>query len=102
MHIKIMPRMGDIFSALANPVRLKIITLLSRNERCVCEIAVAIKRERSVTSRYLASLAQVGLLKSRRKGKMVLYRLKDKRVLKLLSIGQDMIKNPVKRQREER
>ena len=49
-------KQADILSALAHPIRLKIVDLLSGGEKCVCEIFPAVRAERSNVSRHLAQL----------------------------------------------
>ncbi len=70
--------------------------MLGAGERCVCEIAEALGRERSVVSRHLMILEQAGIVQFRSVGRMVIYRLRDKRALNLIAIGIDMVKHPVK------
>ena len=67
---------AEIFKALANPVRLDIIDLLSDGEKCVCEIQSALKKyEQPHISKSLSKLKSVGLIKDRREGMNVYYSL---------------------------
>jgi len=75
-----------IFKALCNETRLKIIELLLKGERCVCEIIPFTKRTQSTVSIQLAKLESLGIVKSRREGKSVYYRLTNKKVRKILGI----------------
>jgi|UniRef100_A0A7V3PSG2 ArsR family transcriptional regulator len=96
MHINSRPSIDLIFAALAHPVRLEMVATLATGEKCVCEIAGALGRERSVVSRHLMILEQAGIVQSRSVGRMVIYHLRDKRALNLIDIGIDMVKHPVK------
>lgn len=92
MHIKTSPGPDTIFAALAHPIRLEMVAMLSQGERCVCEIAPELDRDRTVVSRHLLILEQAGILKSRTDGRRVFYRIKDKRALELIDIAVEMAK----------
>ena len=67
---------AEIIRALAHPLRLEIVDLLAKGERCVEDIASAVGSERSNVSRHLMVLASADLLNSRKKGLNVYYSLK--------------------------
>ncbi|MEO0005694.1 MAG: metalloregulator ArsR/SmtB family transcription factor [candidate division WOR-3 bacterium] len=94
MHIKTSPGPDTIFAALSHPVRLEIVAMLSQGERCVCEIAPELDRDRTVVSRHLMILEQAGILLSRQEGRRVIYKIADERVLELLRICLEMVKKP--------
>lgn len=73
-----------IFKALSDETRLRIVEFLLDGERCVCEIIPHTKRAQSTVSLQLAKLESLGILKSRRKGKWIFYRIADKDVIKIL------------------
>ena len=52
--------------ALADETRLRIFTLLTRRELCVCEIEDMLNLSQSLVSNHLAVLRQAGLVKARR------------------------------------
>lgn len=73
-----------IFSALADPIRIKILLLLSGGERCVCEILPAFERSQSTISKHLSILYNAGLLDRRIEGNRTIYSIKNRRVVELL------------------
>lgn len=75
-----MNKVIKILKALSDETRLKIIKLLLNGEKCVCEIFPCVKRTQSTVSIQLARLESAGLLESRREGKKVFYRIKDRRI----------------------
>jgi len=75
---------SQLFKALADKTRLKILLLLDIREMCVCEIMVALNLTQPTASHHLGILEDVGLVKDRREGKWVFYSLKDKRITKLM------------------
>jgi DNA-binding transcriptional ArsR family regulator len=62
-----------VFKALADPIRLRILGLLSFREMCVCEVMVALDLTQPTASHHLRILENVGLVKDRKEGKWVFY-----------------------------
>ncbi len=60
---------------IADPNRLRILTLLARGERCVCDIETPLDLPQNLTSHHLAALKRAGLVRDRRDGKWVYYSL---------------------------
>jgi ArsR family transcriptional regulator len=77
MAVQIAERKGKIFKALADEIRLRILSLLATREMCVCEIMVALDLTQPTASHHLGILENVGLVKDRKEGKWVFYRLSD-------------------------
>ncbi len=73
-----------IFKALCNETRLKIVEALLNGEKCVCEIVPLTKRTQSTVSIQLAKLESLGIVKPRRDGKKVYYRIVNKKVTEIL------------------
>ncbi len=80
-------RLSDIFKAMGDPTRLKIIHSLSAGEMCVCDIAVALGMEHSAISHQLRLLRNLRVVKFRKEGKMAIYSLDDEHVLQLFNEG---------------
>lgn len=74
----------EIFKAVSDPCRLRILKLLKEGELCVCEIMTALKKPQSSTSHHLSILREAGLVKERRDGKWSYYRLADGAVMEML------------------
>lgn len=73
-----------VFKALGEETRFLIVQSLLKDELCACEIPDLIGRTQSNTSMHLAKLHDLGLIKSRKDGKMIIYSIKDEDVIKLL------------------
>jgi len=67
-----------ILKALSDKTRLRIVEFLLDGEKCVCEIFPEIKRTQSTTSIQLSKLESAGIVESKRRGKRVFYRIKNK------------------------
>ena len=68
-------QLEDLFKALADATRLRILRLLMAGELCVCNIHDALKIPQAKASRHLAYLRRVGLVTTRREGLWVYYSL---------------------------
>ncbi len=67
----------QIFKALSEPIRLRIMNLLLHGERCVCDLMEVLAMPQSTVSRHLAYMKNAGLVKGRRQGIWMYYRLAD-------------------------
>ena len=79
-----MPRAAttsDVFNAIAEPQRRRILVLLKRGERPVGDVARALRIAQPRASKHLRVLRQVGLVRVRGAGQRRLYSL-DARGLK--------------------
>jgi ArsR family transcriptional regulator len=79
-----------LFKALSDQTRYRIVELLLEGERCVCEIFPNVNRTQSTVSIQLGKLEEWGILKSRREGKKIFYKIKSQAVcdiFKALSKG---------------
>lgn len=63
-----------LFSALGDPVRLKVLDALCRCKACICicHLAKAADRDQSVIFRHVQILHEAGLVKTRKDGKFLL------------------------------
>jgi len=68
---------GRFFKAFADEIRLRILSLLASREMCVCEVMVALDLTQPTASHHLRILETVGLVKHRKEGKWVFYRLSN-------------------------
>ncbi len=71
----------EIFKALTDETRLRIINLLKKDELCVCEIESILGITQSNASRHLNKLRNAGIINYQKKSQWVYYRL-DKNFLK--------------------
>lgn len=64
-----------LFKAFSDPVRLRLLNLLSGREVCVCYLHEALGLPQPTVSRHLAYLRKSGLVVGRKDGLWVHYRL---------------------------
>jgi len=75
MKISGLPGLEQLFRALADDTRLRILALLSAGEVCVCHIHGALDLPQPTVSRHLAYLRKSGLAAARREGLWMYYSL---------------------------
>ena len=80
-------QIAELFKGFADPTRVRILSLLQQQERCVTEIAEAVELSQSAISHQLRILKQMHLIKFRREGKNLLYSLADDHVRTILEMG---------------
>ena len=82
---------ADFFRALGHPARVRILELVSEEERAVGELQAELGLDSSGTSQHLAALRRQGLVETRRQGTTVFYKLKDPRVAELLQVAREIL-----------
>lgn len=75
------------FSVLGDPTRVRLLDAMSSQELCVCELAELVGMSESAVSHQLRLLRSLRLVRSRRRGRMVFYRLDDNHIRLLLEQG---------------
>jgi len=67
----------QVFKALSDETRLRILKLLEHGELCVCDVVAALDIIQPKISFHLGVLREAGLVKDRRVGKWMHYCLND-------------------------
>jgi DNA-binding transcriptional ArsR family regulator len=67
----------EVFKALANPIRLRLVHALVHYELCVGDLARAFDLSMSAVSHQLALLRRLKLVASREDGRQTYYRITD-------------------------
>jgi len=73
--VKDLEALTSVYAALADPTRLRILSLLGDGEICVCHIHASLDVPQPTASRHLAYLRKSGLVEARREGIWMHYRL---------------------------
>ena len=81
---------SESLKALSHPLRLKILCILGENEASVQDIVDIVGTSQSNISQHLAILKDNGVLSSRKDANRVFYRIGDSRILRLISMMQDI------------
>jgi ArsR family transcriptional regulator len=75
-------RQSRLFKALGDETRLRILGVLEAREMCVCELMIALDLTQPTASHHLGLLETAGLVKRRKEGKWVFYRIADPTLIK--------------------
>jgi DNA-binding transcriptional ArsR family regulator len=66
---------AELFKAIGHPDRLAMLERLEKGSRCVCDLAADLGLSKSVASKHLSLLYDIGLLEVEKKGTQVTYTL---------------------------
>ena len=78
------------FRVLGDPTRLKILEALLEQERTVSELVELLGAPQSRVSNHLACLRWCRFVESERRGRTVVYRIADERVVDLLELASSL------------
>ena len=85
---------ASLFRLLGDPTRTRILyALVAVDELCVSDIARRVGSEESTVSHALRLLRTAGVVRSRRQGRNVHYRLDDSHVRMLLDVSRDHLRH---------
>jgi len=78
---------SELFKALSDPGRLQILIALANQEMCVCDLAALLGVSESAASHQMRILRAKNLVKNRRDGQVLYYRLVDDHVMELVDVA---------------
>lgn len=81
---------ADLFKAMSNPMRIRVLELLCDKEHSVGEMLVELGVGASALSQQLAVLRASGLVIARREASAVYYSVTSPRVSDLLAVGRQL------------
>jgi ArsR family transcriptional regulator len=97
----------NVFKALSDETRIRILKLLEEGELCVCDVVAALEMVQPKVSFHLGVLKEAGLIKDRKQGKWIHYRIDDSDIFRrflILSVlertPEDVIKEDKKKLNE--
>lgn len=85
--------LAELFRSLADPTRIKILSLLLESEMNVVSLAEAVGISEPGVSHHLRGLRQMRIVRGRRQGREVYYTLDDDHVAALLRLGWEHIRH---------
>jgi ArsR family transcriptional regulator, arsenate/arsenite/antimonite-responsive transcriptional repressor len=68
-------RLDQLFKAVSDPTRLRLLNLLRLGSICVCELHAVLQIPQPTASRHLAALRHAGLVQDCRSGTRIIYSL---------------------------
>lgn len=86
--------LGELFRLIGEPTRARILyALLEVGELCVCDIAATVDAAETSVSHALRLLRTAGIVRNRREGRNVFYRLDDAHVRILLDLSREHLRH---------
>ena len=77
----------EIFKALADPTRIKILECIKDEEKCICEVIPYTGKSQPNVSLHLKVLKQAGLVNERKDGTRIMLSIADKNIFKLIDLA---------------
>lgn len=84
-------QVAELFNALSDTSRVRMISVLAKQEMNVGELAEAVDLSESAVSHHLRGLRQMRLVRARKEGRYVYYALDDDHVADLFQRGLDHV-----------
>ena len=74
---EILEELGSFFSLFSDLTRLRMISALAISEMCVTDLSSLLNINQTTVSHQLKTLRDIGAVKYRREGKIILYSLRN-------------------------
>lgn len=74
-------KISSLLRAIAQPTRLRILAAIGAEEACVCHLEARLGLRQAYISQHLMALRKARVLRTRRDGRFIYYRLQDERLL---------------------
>jgi DNA-binding transcriptional ArsR family regulator len=86
-------RLAQVFRAMADPTRVRILSALAEAELCVGDLAGVLEMSISAISHQLRLLRELRVVRKRREGKHIYYALDDEHVRDLFERGLEHVQH---------
>ena len=84
---------AELFRSFSDTSRVRILSALTSQELNVGTLAQMVGISESAVSHHMRGLRQMGLVKARRDGKEVYYRIEDEHIIILFNQGVNHVQN---------
>lgn len=86
-------RLAQMFRAMADPTRVRILSALTKTELCVGDLAAMVEMSMSAISHQLRLLRELRVVRRRRAGKHIYYALDDEHIRDLFQRGLEHVQH---------
>jgi len=86
-------RLAEVFAALSDPSRVRLLAALAESELCVHDLAAVLGMTQSAVSHQLRLLRALHLVRFRKEGRIVYYALDDEHIRDLLERGLEHVRH---------
>jgi DNA-binding transcriptional ArsR family regulator len=84
-------RLARLLRTIGQPARLKILLALGAGEACVCHLESLLGMRQAYISQHLMALRRAGVVRHRREGRFIFYRLNSPHVLELIELAGQVV-----------
>jgi ArsR family transcriptional regulator len=74
----------EVFKALADPTRLKILECIEKGEKCICEIIPFTGKSQPNVSQHLKVMKHANIIKERKDGTRIMIKVSDNKIFKII------------------
>jgi ArsR family transcriptional regulator len=74
----------DVFKALADPTRLKILECIKNGEKCICEIIPYTGKSQPNVSQHLKVMKHAGIINERKDGTKIMIKVSSDNIFKII------------------
>jgi len=74
----------DVFKALADPTRLKILECIKNGEKCICEIIPYTGKSQPNVSQHLKVMKHAGIIDERKDGTKIMIKASSDKIFKII------------------
>ncbi|MEM0467466.1 MAG: metalloregulator ArsR/SmtB family transcription factor [Candidatus Thermoplasmatota archaeon] len=82
----------EVFKALADPTRLKILECIRHGEKCICEIIPYTGKSQPNVSQHLKVLKNAGIVDERREGTRIIIKASNTEIFSIVDKVKKMVK----------
>ncbi len=82
---------ADVFKALADPTRLKILECIRKGEKCICEIIPYTGKSQPNVSQHLKVLKNAGIVDERKDGTRILIKVSKNEIYTIVDKVKDIV-----------
>ena len=84
MDEKTVEHVAEVLKAVGHPIRLRIVEIIEKGEKCVGDITEALQCKQAITSQHLNLMRDKGILSHRRDGAKMYYKIENLNVIRFL------------------
>ena len=74
----------EVFKALADPTRLKILECIKKGEKCICEIIPYTGKSQPNVSQHLKVMKHAGIINERKDGTRIMIKVSKKEIFNII------------------
>ena len=87
-------QVAEYIKILGSPFRIQILYNIGYGEACVCHLEAILNKRQAYISQHLMVLRDAGILKTRRDGKYIYYRVADRSLFEILQSTAEILNIP--------